>query len=113
MLVTLSLNPRLMTDRSDDLERAHQVAVHHHDGSGVVKLAAVVGRTEDGHQLSIGLELIAVLHDLVCSADEFQPMTRQEVLNDVVAECIRHSSMKLTKPRTKYSLIIAMITISN
>lgn len=47
-----------------DLERAHEGVVDCHHGAGVVKLVAVVGRREDGHQLPLGKELVAILHDL-------------------------------------------------
>ena len=48
-----------------DAEGAHQALVDRHDRAGVVELAAVVGRREDGHQLPVGEELVAVLHHLV------------------------------------------------
>ena len=47
-----------------DAEGAHQALVDRHDRAGVVELAAVVGRREDGDQLPVGEELVAVLHHL-------------------------------------------------
>ena len=46
------------------LEGAHECLVHRHHPSGVVELPAVVGGGEEGDQLSLGEELISVLHDL-------------------------------------------------
>ena len=46
------------------LERAHEGLVHAHHAPGVVKLPAVVGSREQGHQLALGKELVAVLHHL-------------------------------------------------
>ena len=46
------------------LERAHQGLINSHHGTGIVKLAAIVGRREHRHQLPLGKELVAILHDL-------------------------------------------------
>ena len=48
----------------EDLEWAHECFVDRHHGAGVVELAAVVGRAEQGHQLTFGEELVAVLDNL-------------------------------------------------
>jgi hypothetical protein len=60
-------DPLLLLCGLEDLEGAHQRVVHAHHGAGVVELAAVVGRREDGHQLALGEELVPVLHHLQCS----------------------------------------------
>jgi hypothetical protein len=52
-----------------DLEGADQVLVHAHQGTGIVELSAVIGRREDGNQLSLREELVAFLHHLVRSAN--------------------------------------------
>jgi hypothetical protein len=75
-----------------DLEGAHEVGGDHHDGPGVVELAAVVGRREDGQQLPVGLELVAILHHLVRAADQVQPVPGEEVRYYVVSECVRYTS---------------------
>ena len=46
------------------LEGAHEGLVHAHHAAGVVELAAVVGRREQGYQLTLGEELIPVLNNL-------------------------------------------------
>jgi hypothetical protein len=46
------------------LEGAHECLVDAHHGAGVLKLAAVVGRRENGHQLALGKELVALLDHL-------------------------------------------------
>ena len=46
------------------LEGAHKGLVHRHHGASVVKLPAVVGGREEGDQLSLGKELVAILHHL-------------------------------------------------
>ncbi len=48
----------------EDLEGAHEGLVHRHHGARVVELAAVVGRGEQRHQLSLREELVAVLNHL-------------------------------------------------
>lgn len=46
------------------LKGAHESLIDAHHGAGVVKLPAVVGGREQGDQLTLGKEFIAVLHDL-------------------------------------------------
>ena len=46
------------------LEGAHESLVNAHHGAGIVELPAVVGRREDGHQLPLGKELVAILNHL-------------------------------------------------
>ena len=46
------------------LERAEERFVHVHHGARVVKLAAIVRRREDRHELTVREELITILDDL-------------------------------------------------
>jgi len=56
---------------SDEL--AHQVLIHIHDGGIVVEVATIVLCTEDGDKLLIlAEETVAVLHDLMPSADQVE-----------------------------------------
>jgi len=50
--------------RSQDSEATDEVVVDGHHGARVVELSAVVRGREQRHQLSIRLELVAVLDDL-------------------------------------------------
>jgi len=52
-------------NRATYLERTEERFVHVHHGTCVVKLAAIVGRREDRHELTIREELIAILDDLL------------------------------------------------
>lgn len=72
--------------RSTNLERAEQALVHAHHGAGIVKLAAVVGGAEERHELTLGEELVAVLDDLVSTADEVHVVFLQEAGDDVWAK---------------------------
>jgi hypothetical protein len=47
-----------------DLEGAHERVIDTHHGTSIVELAAVVGGGEDSHKLSLGEELVPVLHHL-------------------------------------------------
>jgi hypothetical protein len=47
------------------LEGTHERLIDTHHAAGVVKLPAVVGRGEEGHQLTLGEELVPVLHHLL------------------------------------------------
>lgn len=58
------MNQKKMNENSTNLERAQQVLVHIHHGSGVVKLATVVGRGEDRHETATSKEFISIFHYL-------------------------------------------------
>lgn len=81
-----------------DLERAHERLVDAHHGPRVVKLSAVVGRREDGHQLALGEELVPVLHHLVRPAHQVQVVFLQELGHAVRAERVRHAAVVLAPP---------------
>jgi len=49
---------------STHLERTEERFVHVHHGASIVKLAAVVRRRENRHELTIREEFITVLYDL-------------------------------------------------
>jgi hypothetical protein len=49
---------------STHLERTKERFVHVHHGASVIKLAAVVRRRENCHELTIREELITILYDL-------------------------------------------------
>lgn len=49
----------------EDLEGAHERLVHRHHSAGVVKLAAIVWRREQGHELPLGKELVSIFDYLV------------------------------------------------
>lgn len=46
------------------LEGTHESLIHAHHGACVVKLPAVVGCREEGDELALGKELVAILHHL-------------------------------------------------
>jgi hypothetical protein len=46
------------------LEGAHERVIDAHHGAGIVELATVVGGGEQRHELALGKELIAILHNL-------------------------------------------------
>jgi hypothetical protein len=70
----------------EDLEGAEQTLVHAHHGTGVVELAAVVGGAEQRNELTLGEELIAILNDLMRTADEVHVVFLQEARDNVGAE---------------------------
>lgn len=60
------------------LERAKQTLVDAHHSTCVVKLSTVVGRAEQSDQLAFREELVSVLHNLMCTADEVHVVLLQE-----------------------------------
>lgn len=52
------------------LEGAKQALVNTHHCAGVVEFTAVVGRAEQGYELTLREELIAVLNDLMSATYE-------------------------------------------
>jgi len=79
------------------LEGAHERLVHAHHPASVVKLPAVVGGREEGHQLPLGKELVAVLHHLVGPTDEVEVVSVQELADHVVAGTLYLSPSNTTK----------------
>lgn len=76
-----------------NLERAEQALVDAHHGTRIVKLAAVVGRTEQGDELALGEEFVAVFHDLVSAADEVHVVLLQEARHHVRAKGEGHAAV--------------------
>jgi hypothetical protein len=50
---------------TDDLKGTDQIRIDRHDGSSVIELATIIGSTEDGYQLTIRLELVTILDNLI------------------------------------------------
>ena len=57
-------SPNLVTLSLSYLERAHEGLIDWHHAAGVIKLSAVVGRGEEGDELTFCEELVAVLYNL-------------------------------------------------
>lgn len=73
----------LLLCRLQNLEGAEQALVDTHHGASIVELAAVVGCAEQGDELALGEELVAVLDDLVGTTDEVHVVLLQEAGNDI------------------------------
>jgi hypothetical protein len=86
---------RLLDGRLQDLEGAHQIRINRHDSTRVVELVAVVRRAEDGDQLALREELVAILDDLMRAANQVEVMLAQELLDDVGTEGEGHTSVVL------------------
>jgi len=54
----------LLFRRLQDLEGAHEGLINTHHRASVVELTAVVGSREQSHELPLGKELVAILHNL-------------------------------------------------
>jgi hypothetical protein len=61
---------RFMCKWSQYFIRTDQIRIHHHNRSGIIEFAAIIGSREDRHQLSIGLEFISVFDYLMCSYND-------------------------------------------
>ena len=83
----------LLLGRLENLERAEQALVDTHHGTGIVKLATVIGSTKEGDELALGKEFVSVLDDLVGSADEIHVVLLQEARHDIGAKRKRHTTI--------------------
>lgn len=83
----------LFLGRLQDLEGAQEALVHAHHRTSVVELAAVVWRREQGDQLTLAEELIAILHDLVSTAYEVHVVLLQKAGDDVGTEGERDAAI--------------------
>lgn len=87
---------RLLLRGLQDLERAHQRLVDGHHSTSVVEFAAVVGCRKQSDQLPLGKELVAILDNLVGSADEVHVVTVQEFGDYVGTESETDSTVVFT-----------------
>lgn len=78
-----------------NLERAEQTLVDAHHGSRIVKLAAVVGRAEEGNELALGEKLVAILDNLVSTADQVHVVFLEESRDNIRAEGERDTTVVL------------------
>ncbi len=76
----------LLLRRLQNLEGAQEALVHTHHRTRVVELTAVVWRREQRDELALREELIAVFHDLVCTADKIHVVLLQEAGDDIGSE---------------------------
>lgn len=76
-----------------DLERAQEALVNAHHGARIVEFSAVVWRTEQGHQLTLAEEFVAILDDLMRTTDEVHVVFLQESCDHVRAKCERHTAI--------------------
>ena len=60
----ISLNRARRDTRTAYLERAQEGLVDTHHGTRVVELATIIGCGEEGHEMPLGEELVAILDDL-------------------------------------------------
>ena len=72
--------------RLQDLKAAQQTLVDAHHSAGIVEFAAVVRGGEQGDELSLAKELVAILDDLMRAAYQIHVMLLQEAGDDVRAE---------------------------
>lgn len=73
----------LAEEMTTNLEGAEQTLVHAHHGTSIVELAAVVGGAEQRDELTLGEEFVAILDDLVSTADEIHVVFLQEAGDNV------------------------------
>lgn len=79
-----------------NLERAHEGVINTHHCSSIVKFTAIVGSTKYRHQLSAREKLIAILNNLVSSADQIQIMSSQKLRHNIFTEGKRYSAVIFT-----------------
>lgn len=80
------------------LERAEQALVDAHHSTRVVELAAVVWCGKECDKLALREELVAILNDLMRTADEIHVVLLQEARYDVWAKRETDTSIVLTPP---------------
>ena len=73
----------------------HVSAPHDHHGPQVPLDVAVVGSAEEGDQLTLGEELVPVLHHLVGPADQVEVVLVEELGRHLRSERERHAAVVL------------------
>lgn len=67
---------------------AQEIFIDAHDGTKVIKFTAIVWRRKHGDKCAIVEELVSVLNDHVCSANQIQVVLRQEFIDDTLSETV-------------------------
>ena len=80
-------------------ERAHEALIDGHHCARIIELATIIGRREDGHELPVGEELVAVLDDLVRTHDQIKVVLLQKFADDVGAKSVRDAAIVLRPTR--------------
>lgn len=93
---TVILEQIFLFYRLDDFKLAHQLFVDDRGGCGVIPLTVVAWRGEDSDEAAVGEELVAVLDDLVRTANQNKVMLLIEFLHDVRSEGVTNSALVLT-----------------
>ena len=83
-------------------ETAHERVINGHQRTAVVELSAIVWRTEDGAKLSAAEELVAVLDDLMRSANKIYIVFLEELLDDGLAKRVRNTAVVLAPTRLSF-----------
>ena len=77
------------------LEGAEQALINAHHGTGVVELAAVVRSAEQRDELALREELVAILDNLVGTADKVHIVLLEEPRDDIRAKGERYTAVVL------------------
>ena len=87
----MQLPPRGRGQQRAVRRRAHR--------AGVVELAAIVGRRKDGDELSVGEELVAILHHLVGAHHQVEVVLLEKSRDHIGAEGVRNAAVVLCPTR--------------
>jgi len=82
-----------------NLEGTQQTLIDAHHSTGIVKLAAVVGRAEERDQLALGEELVTVFDYLVSSANQIHVVLLEESRDDVGTKSKRDTTVVFAPTR--------------
>mmetsp|Transcript_53453 Transcript_53453/g.127485 ORF Transcript_53453/g.127485 Transcript_53453/m.127485 type:complete len:302 (+) Transcript_53453:112-1017(+) len=85
----------LPLDWLEHLETAHECLINGHHGSRIVELAAVVGRAKECDELTFGKELVAILNNLVCTANKVHVVLLEKAGHHIWAKDEGHTAIIL------------------
>eukprot|EP00804_Cyclotella_cryptica_P010309 CCRYP_012225-RA/>CCRYP_012225-RA protein AED:0.31 eAED:0.58 QI:0/0/0/1/0/0/2/0/519 len=90
--------PLPLFSRLQNLKTAHKCVINTHHCPRVIKLAAIVWRRKQRYQLPPCEELVAILHNLMGTADEIQIMPIQELRHNIFPEREGNTAVILPPP---------------
>ena len=96
LLLLLQFLERFPFDRLEDVERAAKRLIDVKNACIVVEFSAVVWGWKDCYEAAVSHELVAVLNNLVRSADKIELMSSVELLDYIWSENIAHTSVVIT-----------------
>uniref|UniRef100_A0A158R8X3 IRS-type PTB domain-containing protein n=1 Tax=Taenia asiatica TaxID=60517 RepID=A0A158R8X3_TAEAS len=86
------------------LEGAHGCLIDRHHPAGVIQLAAVIGRREEGDETALRKEHVPIFHHLMGTANKVKVVTSKELFHHIPAEYDANASVGICPMTTAWTI---------